>query len=518
MLKKRIKKWELDRNHKHADMLYAVQVALNRESQGKKTAFLIRGRVITFDEVQHYFRRRGVRDLSSLLKTAAAAVPTTRIECHTPEPTKIVPTDEHTDLEATGNPAETSATQLHDASSEVTVMPDPNQIATVLRQPEDLHKLDQLLRYSRDYYSSQFEGSDWRIRQKALELSPLEKFYHSLAEGHVFLNAGQVTVAFKRFDYAFDLVRGILEDGPLLLLPYLYHLFLPGRGIGQEDMLLKVLEFISEMIRTRFPHLRPVQESLALLCRISCEQRRHYSIRLFQSVLDQLRSIFRNEALNEMQLQQAANVLYTPSHTDNLNMTYRAIWKLSKDVELVETQIASPPAFRTPLHNYSSLSAPKCPYWSRLCGNTYFVDPVPVLCLTSSTIRNDKSVASWKDIPQLGHPQTVQRMACHTETHGSRNLLHSEKPFDSEMDMQGYSEHEKGFRLENVPKIWDLDSNPLFPSNVPPPSGTMGSFSRNSNLDYLKQPKLKSHCPRFTVSDDNALEKRLEIKCTEPFY
>lgn len=175
MLKKRIKKWELDRNHKHTDMIYAVQVALNRESQGKRTAFLIRGRVITFDEVQHYFRRRGVRDLRSLLKPAAAAAPTTRIECHKPEPTKIVPTDEHADLEATGNPAETSATQLHAANSEVPLMSDHNQTATVLRQPEDLHKLDRLLRYSRDYYSSLFEGSDWRIRQKALELSPLEK-------------------------------------------------------------------------------------------------------------------------------------------------------------------------------------------------------------------------------------------------------------------------------------------------------------------------------------------------------
>jgi len=518
MLKKRIKKWELDRNHKHADMLYAVQVALDRESQGKKTAFLIRGRVITFDEVQHYFRRRGVRDLRSLLKTAAAALPTTHIECHTPEPTKIAPTDENAHLKATGIPAKTSVTQLHDANSEITVMPDPNQMATVLRQPEDLHKLDLLLRFGRDYYSSLFEGSDWRIRQKALELSPLEKFYHSLAEGHVFLNAGQVTVAFTRFDYAFDLVRGILEDGPLLLLPYLYHLFLPGRGIGQEEMLLKVLEFISEMIRTRFPHLRPVQESLALLCKISCEQRRYYSIRLFQSVLDRLRSIFRNEALNDIQLQQPANLLCTPTHTDNLNMTYRAIWKLSKDAELVETQTVSPPAFRTPLHKYSSLSAPNCPYWSRLCGNTHFVDPVPVFCLTSSTIRNDKSVASWKDIPQLGHSQTAQKTACHTETHGSRNRLLSEKRLDSEMHMQEYNEHEEGFRLENAPRIWDLDTDPLFPSDFPLPSGTMGSSPTNGDFDYLRQPKLKSHCPQFTVSDDNALEKRLEIKCSQSFY
>jgi hypothetical protein len=518
MLKKRIRKWELDRNHKHADMLYAVQVALNRESQGKKTVFLIRGRVITFDEVQHYFRRRGVRDLRSLLKTADAAVPTTRIECHTPEPTKIVTADDHTHLKATAIPAQTPATQLHDASSAITVMPYPNQIATVLPQPEDLHKLDQLLRYGRDYYSSLFEGPDWRVRQKALELSPLENFYHSLAEGHVFLDAGQVTVAFKRFDYAFELVKGILDDGPLLLLPYLYHLFLPGRGIGQQDVLLKVLEFISEMIHTRFPHLRPVQESLALLCRISCKQRRHYSIRIFQSILDQLRSVFRDDAPSELQLQQATELLCTPTHTDNFNMTSRAIWKLSKDAELLETQIASPPGFRTPLHNYSSTSAPKCPYWSRLCRNTNIVDLVPVHCLTSSTTRTDESVISRKDIPREEYSHIFQK-ACHKKDQGSRNMLHTEREnFDSEADMQRYSRHEQGFQLERLPKIWDLDINPLFPSNDPSLTGDMESSSENSNLDYLGQPKLKSHCARFKVSDNNALEKRLEIKCSESYF
>jgi hypothetical protein len=66
MLKKRIKKWDLDRDHKQADMLYAVHIALERESQGKKTAFLIRGRVVSVEEIQHYFCRKGVQDLRSL--------------------------------------------------------------------------------------------------------------------------------------------------------------------------------------------------------------------------------------------------------------------------------------------------------------------------------------------------------------------------------------------------------------------------------------------------------------------
>ena len=74
-----------------------------------------------------------------------------------------------------------------------------------------------------------------------------------------------------------------------------------------------------------------------------------------------------------------------------------------------------------------------------------------------------------------------------------------EKRLDSEMHMQEYH-HEEGFRLENAPRIWDLDTDRLFPSDFPLPSGTMGSSPTNGDFDYLRQPKLKSHCPRFTVS------------------
>jgi hypothetical protein len=54
MLKKRIRKWELDRNKKNADMICALELALDREAMGKKTVFSIRGRLVTFQDVKHY--------------------------------------------------------------------------------------------------------------------------------------------------------------------------------------------------------------------------------------------------------------------------------------------------------------------------------------------------------------------------------------------------------------------------------------------------------------------------------
>lgn len=353
MLKKRIKKWELDRNHKQADMVYAVAIALERQAQGKKTSFLIRGRVVTFEEVQHYFRRKGVRDLESLLNGADVTAPTTRIECHTPKPSNLTTADRHSQLRATRIPAEMSATQLHDTGSEITVMPDPNQIAHVLRQSEDLQKFDQLLRYGRDYYNSLFESSDWRTRQKALELSPLENFYHSLAKGYGFLDAGQVTVAFKCFDCAFNLIKRILEDGILLFLPYLYHILLPERGIQQQDVLLKLLEFISLMIGDRFSNLRPVQNSLVILWGMPAEIRGQCSTRVFQCLLEQLKGVFHNNVPDEHQLRDASKVLCTPAQLDpcqesqylnGYQQTSLAVWKLAKDAELIEESNTSQPA------------------------------------------------------------------------------------------------------------------------------------------------------------------------------
>ena len=63
MLKKRIARWGLDRNLKLADMLVALRYTLQRQAQGRKSVFLIRERIVTFDDVKRYFRRKGVRDV-----------------------------------------------------------------------------------------------------------------------------------------------------------------------------------------------------------------------------------------------------------------------------------------------------------------------------------------------------------------------------------------------------------------------------------------------------------------------
>ncbi|KAF2177096.1 hypothetical protein K469DRAFT_604656, partial [Zopfia rhizophila CBS 207.26] len=49
---KRIAKWSLHRNRKHTDMLLALRLASQREAQGKKTIFWIRGQLVTLQDVK----------------------------------------------------------------------------------------------------------------------------------------------------------------------------------------------------------------------------------------------------------------------------------------------------------------------------------------------------------------------------------------------------------------------------------------------------------------------------------
>ena len=123
-------------------MLYAVKIAFDRQAQAKMTSFVIRGRFVTVKEVQHYFRRKGVRDLKALMKDADPVEPTTRIECHTPQPTAIAVDEEDRNVSHITVASGSLESQVRQASSGIMVIPDPNQMARVLQQPPELEQPD----------------------------------------------------------------------------------------------------------------------------------------------------------------------------------------------------------------------------------------------------------------------------------------------------------------------------------------------------------------------------------------
>lgn len=148
MLKKRIKKWYLERKHKHADMLFALRLALEREAKGKKTVFMIRGCLFTFEGIKHYFRRKGVRNLQSFAFDTDNVFPTTQIDCRTPEPERLV--GRATNVPQPVEDAEKLRTQYNftatnfDVDNSVVTLPDPDQVDRTIATTSTLGQVEQL--------------------------------------------------------------------------------------------------------------------------------------------------------------------------------------------------------------------------------------------------------------------------------------------------------------------------------------------------------------------------------------
>ena len=197
MLKKRIAKWSLDRKHKQSDMLFALRLASQREAEGKKTVFNIRERKVTVEEIKHYFRRKGMLDTKSLIASAATAIPTTAIDCRTPEQSpgysKTHPRHDETpdlggaidieDLPAYRNPA---AVEPSTASLLATIPNWSFHADSILQFPSIGNQLEHLLYCGSTYYDSLFETPRWRYMNDSLDMRPLEAFFREHFRGAIF--------------------------------------------------------------------------------------------------------------------------------------------------------------------------------------------------------------------------------------------------------------------------------------------------------------------------------------------
>jgi hypothetical protein len=345
MLKKRIKKWDLDRKHKEADMLCALSLALPREAQGKDTVFWIRGRLVTFDDVKHYFRRKGVHDLESVMRDATAAAPTTRIDCRTPEPMAAGDNS----LYNSYHPIATANMNMHHdfntgnfhSNYAVVALPDPVPTGLLMPFTATLSQLDQLLHLGRNYYDAVFEKPDWRSNENTFELGSLENFYHLMFEGQTLLDRSRVLEAFQQFDRAFDLVHYLLRRQTFLFLPYLYHLMLPSCHLQGHEVVSRLLIFVSELAQQCYSQYNPISSSLNLLHQMSFEDRGESAKLVFQSILDHLRVEFERDIPQESELrsnivcQSRANSTIE-QNLGNYKMTSIAVWKLAEDADMIE--------------------------------------------------------------------------------------------------------------------------------------------------------------------------------------
>ena len=65
MYKRRIEKWLLDKNNKLKEMVAIVRIQRQRENDGKRTRFRVRGRPMDLAEIGRYMKRRRQRQQAS---------------------------------------------------------------------------------------------------------------------------------------------------------------------------------------------------------------------------------------------------------------------------------------------------------------------------------------------------------------------------------------------------------------------------------------------------------------------
>lgn len=123
-------------------------------------------------------------------------------------------------------------------------------------------------------------------------------FFIAMRRGLVCLGRGEIAKAFKRFNRGFDLIEQILGQQPLLFLPYLYNVMKMGCHYQKNEVLLKLLEQISKIIRKCYPRLRLIEDSMVILSQMSDRERAESSRHVLRSILDCLKGMGLSQTLH----------------------------------------------------------------------------------------------------------------------------------------------------------------------------------------------------------------------------
>ncbi|KAK1757156.1 hypothetical protein QBC47DRAFT_175820 [Echria macrotheca] len=87
MYKTRIKSWGLDKNFKESEVVELFRLRRERDRLGKPTEYMIRGRVVDWERVNSYVKRKGLDIAGQLDASSSGYSPSAReISCRTPSP------------------------------------------------------------------------------------------------------------------------------------------------------------------------------------------------------------------------------------------------------------------------------------------------------------------------------------------------------------------------------------------------------------------------------------------------
>lgn len=282
-------------------MLELVRAGLQRrDAHGEKNpVFDVRGRQVTLADALHYFNRKGIKDVQSLLDQASespadSSSSPSDFSIKTPSQTEADVSVASTDFEGddeddednlevvqqqevrqrkfTPPPAYLSRRLTRFAYAErrleslavslglpreepLQLIPDIT-IPQTLIAPLEYRYMEAMLLQTQNHYRSLFTTRNMSVVHTTWTAtsddSLADKFYYDMYYGYSYLWAGERGKAFVNFHRAFDLIQDLLSGGHVAFLIYIYDLIIRYQGSGQEEPLIQLLDFVEQMAMTVF--------------------------------------------------------------------------------------------------------------------------------------------------------------------------------------------------------------------------------------------------------------------------
>jgi hypothetical protein len=219
MFKTRIRAWRVDKNNKEEEMLAMVRKLKEREAQGKKSLFMVRGREITEADIYHYLGRKGIRWTDIQPDDDSNIWDRSEIICSTPA----------------ASPRIRPATLIMEGSfaDQIPKNISPLQVDT---------SSSNFLRSIYDYYSTMFVSGCWGTLDQVNVQFPVLQFGGEFLKYHNLLALGKSAEAYELLNTTFGTISGLLRAGHPRLLIYLLESIAFSRSVGHHDVARRLVD------------------------------------------------------------------------------------------------------------------------------------------------------------------------------------------------------------------------------------------------------------------------------------
>ena len=129
-------------------------------------------------------------------------------------------------------------------------------IPQTLNSPIEYKYMEALLTQTQNHYRTIFSSRNLTVAHQTWTATSddnlADQFYFDMYHGYSYLWDGQRDKAFENFGQAFDMIQHLLRDSHVSFLIYIYDLIIRYQGTGQEEPLIRLLDFMEQMAFTVF--------------------------------------------------------------------------------------------------------------------------------------------------------------------------------------------------------------------------------------------------------------------------